>query len=997
MNKWIRQIFFSYLVLICQLSSAQQYNFSNLSLSEGLSQSQVYSICEDRRGNMWFGTRGAGVDIYDGISFRHLTEEDGLKSNFINDIFEDSRGNLWIGTDKGLSKYDGHSLMSYDKNNGLLGTAVYRIIEGPDSKIWLATSMGVAYIENNVFFHITKKQGLRSNAVHDISFDQEKVLWIATERGLHKLENGEVNHYRYVNRVRNNHIRTIEVTDSSIWCGSYGGGISEVFNDKFENYSKSNGLQNYVVLDIYIDNSGNLWIGTEGGGVIKYDGTNFKQFNTLDGLSNNTVRASYQDSWGNMWFGTSGGGLSKLDGETFIRYNEKDKLPGAGVYSITSDTLGNMWFGTFGGGVTIFKQDKATHYGRHQGLTNKKIKALYTDTYGNVWLGSEGDGAFVTTPDGFQKFQYTGGNNQISGNWIKKISQDYLGRIWFATSGGGLSIYDSNGFQWLKRRDGLANNRVNDFEFDQDSVLWIATDNGISRWDSSGFMNFHRLPAARIKSVEIDKYNRPWFGSQGGGIYTFIDDSLVIYGQKNGLSSGNIYLLFCDVDGFLWVGTEKGVDRLSVDSTGKITNIRHFGGEQGFRGIETCQNAFYQDSLKNIWFGTVNDVTRYNPRYDNSSSRAPIIQLTSIRLPYEPIEKIKKNLYYEPWYKIPKDLTLEFNENHITFEFLGIYLKNPKSVRYKWKLDGFEKNWSPPSKQHIITYSNLPSGDYTFRVVASNEDGQWSPNPATFHFKVSEAPPPFYKASWFVNTAVALALLIISLVGYIIYYRIRKRNDQIRMEHNLIELEQKALRLQMNPHFLFNCLNSIKGYISENKPQEAKIQLSKFAKLMRSILDNSREQFITIENEVATLKNYMDLEKLSHSDSFEYDIVIDEEVESDSTSIPTMVIQPFVENAILHGLIPKGKKGRLTIKFRMEKERVLCTVEDNGIGRKRTKEMKTESVQKHKSAAIKITQERLRIFSKDRNDEELKIEIVDLVNEEGEATGTRVEIRMPAF
>lgn len=975
----------------------QQYDFKTLSLNEGLSQSQVYAICEDQRGNMWFGTRGGGIDIYNGRSIRNITEEDGLLSNFINDIYEDKNGIIWIATDKGLNKYNGHQLTSFDRSNGLLGTAVYKIIEGPNEKLWLATSYGVAFLDNNIFNHITKDQGLYSNAVHDICFDHKKTLWIATERGLHSYENEQIKRYPKINRVRNNHTRSIIATDTTIWVGSYGGGVSQLINGRFINYSKSNGLKNYVILDLYLDKNNVLWIGTEGGGVVKYDGKSFQQFTSQDGLSNNAVRIIYQDSWGNMWFGTSGGGLSRLDGETFIRYNERDNLKGSGVYSITADTIGNMWFGTFGGGVTVFNKDQSIHINAYQGLTNKKVKALFTDQQGQVWIGTEGDGAFVYGNNGFTNYQYTGRDNEISGNWIKKISQDKKGRMWFATSGGGITIKDQDNYIWYNRKSGLANDRVNDFEFDKDSILWIATDDGISRKDSTGFMNYHKLPSIRVKSVEIDKYNRPWFASQGSGIYTFIGDSLVIYGQRQGLSSGNIYLLFYDANGYLWVGSEKGVDKLSIDSSGAITNIQHYGNDQGFKGIETCQNAFYQDTLGNIWFGTVNDVTRYNPKFDNGLSKAPKIQITSIRLPYEPIEKLKQNVSLKPWYNIPEDLILEYNENHITFDFIGIYLQNPTSVKYKWKLEGFEKEWSPVSDQHLVTYSNLPAGKYTFKVMAANEAGLWSAESAEFQFRINSAPPPFYRATWFVSSIVAIVLFILCLIAYIIYIRIRKRNDQIRLERNLIDLEQKALRLQMNPHFLFNCLNSIKGYISENKPQEAKIQLSKFAKLMRSILDNSREQFITIDNEVSTLKNYMDLEKLSHGDAFDYDVKLDPEIEPESMSIPTMVIQPFVENAILHGLIPKKNKGHLNISFSLEKERILCVVEDNGVGRAHTQEMKKLTVQKHKSAAIKITQERLKLFSRNKNDNELKINIIDLTDNNGVAIGTKVEIRMPIF
>lgn len=990
-----------YLLFFCCITttlSGQHYNFKEYNVSEGLSQSQVYAICEDQRGYIWFGTRGGGISIFDGIKFENISQKDGLADDFINTIFEDSQGKIWVGTNSGLSCFTGNKIKNYSTKNGLKMNAIYDICEQDDGVIYFSGYKGIMKFENNTFEFLPIQTKNRDENFYGITtIDGE--LWLASDNGLYHWNGIKSKNYRNINRIHNNKMRDVVIWRNKVVTGSYGGGISIKKNQRFINLSKSNGMPHYIVLCLFEDDEKRLWIGTEGGGVIRYDGVDFKQFTIKDGLTSNSVHAILQDSQGKMWFGTSGGGVNMLDGEVFVHYDKRDGLVGSGVYSIAQDTSGNIWVGTKGGGVTLYDQNIGVveRYTKIDGFTDAKVKAIFCDTTGEVWLGTEGSGVFRFSNNTFEQFKFTGRSDQISANWIKKIDKDQDGRLWFATSGGGICFWNGQVFKKFLKRNGLSSDRINDFEIHKNR-MWLATDNGITIMDSSKIQKItskNGLPKGKVKSVEVDKHGTFWVGITGEGVCSIHDGNIKNYNVSNGLSSNNIYLLKYDSYGYLWSGSEKGLDKITLNERGEVVNIRHYGKAQGFIGMETCQNASFQDTTGNIWFGTVKSLTKYNPARDQYISVEPKLHITNIRLPYIPIKQVIKDLKYQKWVNLPIDLTLNHKQNHITFEFIGINHQNPLNVKYQWKLEGFETSWSPIEKQQQVTYSNLPPGQYTFLVKSCNDDGIWNEKPVAYTFSIDSAPPPFYLTFWFILSTTSIIILILCLVGYIIWFRVKNRNEELKMEKNLLTLEQKALRLQMNPHFLFNCLNSIKGYISENKSREAKLYLSKFAKLMRNILDNSRAAYITLESERQTLQNYMELEKISHPDLFEYEIEISEEIDADLMSIPPMIIQPFVENAILHGVVPKGSEGFIYISFRIENEKVLCVVDDNGVGRKQSNDQKAKSVTDHESAAISITEQRLNILHENAENENLNITFIDKVAENGKAKGTKVEILMP--
>ena len=983
---------------------SQQYNFLNYSVGDGLPQSQIYAIHEDSRGYLWFGSYGGGISRFDGANFVNYGEEEGLPSNFVRCIAEDKQGNLWIGTDNGLCTFDGKTFVPFTKDGFPKNATIKSIAFDKHQTLWIGTQDdGLYSFAAGKLSQITAKNGLVNKIVNIVFEDHKGNLWVGTENGVNKISGSKIEKLTSKQGFPFNSVRSIaEDKLGHIWFASYGGGVCSYNDTSFTKHTSKDGLCSNTVYSILCDSKGNLWFGTATG-VSRYDGKTFKTYTDHEGLCGNVVVTIIEDSFHNIWFGSSGGGTGRLDNERFVHFTENNEM-GKWVYSIAQDKQGNFWMGTSAGGVTKYDGQVYRLFKGDNGFTAEKVKTIYCDRDGELWLGTLGKGVFRYNGKTFMQYMVKQG---LCGNFITGITADSAENIWFASLDNGIGYYNKklNKFQRIREKDGLADNRVNTLCTDALGNIWVATAGaGLSRIsfaDSAKttpvfklFSKEQGLTSNNIRSLVL-RNKSLIIGTSGGGIDILKENGKIeTISKKNGLSSNNIYSLIHDLQNNLWIGTEKGIDKVILNSD-SVLQIVHYGKAEGFIGVETNQNAVYRDTLGNIWFGTVNGAIRYNSTADFKSETAPKIHINSVSLFFDKIENTKYAGNPAPWSHLPNSLILPHNNNHLSFEFIGIDFKNPQAVRYKWKLEGFDKDWSPAIQKREATYSNLPPGKYTFMVKACNEDGLWNAQPTEFSFRIK---PPFWSLLWF----QALAILSIIFLGWIIMTsrlrRIKQRTQaekqRLELEKNILELEQATHRLQMNPHFVFNSLNSIQGYIANNDKTQAKWYLSKFAKLMRLILDNAREEFIPLKDEIEILENYLTLEKLRRNNKFEFSIKIDVSTDTEAIEIPPMIVQPFVENSVLHGIKQKEGKGNISINFRTEEKMLICEITDDGIGRDKAKELKSISSAEHKSSAIAITEERLKRLGREHN-QDAGVTITDLRDQDGNALGTQVVMRIP--
>lgn len=1000
-------------MLWCSGLAAQQVNFRNYSVGEGLAQSQVFAIIEDPEGYIWFGTRGGGISKFDGVSFRQLTTRDGLINDFISCFIKNKKGEIIIGTAVGISVYNGKKFQNYPLEYKSNPVPINAIAEDKNGILWLATNKGLYVFKNGEYTCVSCKHALNRDMISSVFIDGKNSVWYGDDFGLNHLDS--VNRslaaitYRRKDGFTNVLVRSIRSWGKSdLLVATYGGGLQLFSGSKASPSLLNENFESNIIHDVLYDKKGNCWIATYDAGIyrIRLSDSLITHFGVQEGLANDHVSTLYEDSWGNIWVGTSGGGVSRYSGEQFIHYTEKNGLAGNYIFSLCHQGDSVLWMGTSVKGVLRMnlRTGEIIHYNADSGFVDEKVKSIFCDNNGVIWFGSEGKGLWRKDSSGFKNFTTRDG---LSSNWIKDILRDKSGKLWLATAGGGITVITNEHpftARKISERDGLSKSRVNCLHQDQNGRIWYGTEGGgigvISDESIKNYSLEEGLSSAIVRGMREDKNGFLWVATGGGGLSRvdiYRSAKIERFTKDNGLSSDNLYLLEIDDQNNLWAGSDNGVDHLILNENSEVTEKKHYGKSEGFQGIETCQNSVTKTRDGSLWFGTINGLTRHDPRSSERNNFAPRMRFTGINLFYQPIANTRFADHVSKWGEIDDDLQLNYDENHIGFEFIGIDQRSPVSVKYQWKLDGVDEEWSPLSLKREVTYSNLPPGDYVFMVRGINEDGVVSTEPLQYSFFIH---PPFWQQWWFRLLLILFFVLIIASVIILITRRSRLRHkalrEKLKVEKQMVELEQKALRLQMNPHFIFHALNSIQGLITQKDEKTARSYLAKFSRLMRSILENSREQLIPLEKEVETLQDYLLLERFTRNDSFDFEIITDDSIDASEIMIPSLLLQPFVENALIHGFSGLQRRGRIKIEFRLHGKILECMVEDNGIGRKQALENKMQKDAQHKSMALIVTQERLALLNQQSGDikDSGAIQIEDLFDEEKQAAGTRVIIRI---
>lgn len=785
---------FTVCLLFALKSIGQLYNFTNYSLEQGLPQSSVYAIYQDSRGYLWLGTE-SGVARFDGLHFTVFDRTSGLPGNTVRSIIELANGDIWVGTDMGIAIYNGSSWKQITSKDGLKGSAVMKLAIDSKGRVWAASNddgVNIINIDKDsvIIENLNKDRGLSANFVFDILHTSNGQTMLALFGGINAVS--QIDGKYIVHDIQNsvllpsNLVTSIDQDKSgNFWCGTYDAGAFELVK-KHGGYSvvpiqNNQGLTDNRIWDVYCDASGDVWFGSNDNGLYRLSKGKMQNISLNNGLPGSMILSIYKDRNRNLWFGSINKGFSLFRGFHLVHYSNQDGLPGTSVLAVREGNDQSLWVGGDGKGLAqvTFTQDKinSKFFGKSSGFVSKEVKSLDINSDGNLLVGTQSDGLAIMQNGTFRYFP----EDELLNDNINCVIWSKYGSIYAGTDLGYNEIKE-NKIHAITEDLGLINPEVQTVISDSKGNIWMGTMGGLVKFHpvTGNYRDFNEqegLFDLSIHALAVDKNDQVYIGTTNG-IYRFDEKKDTIVSIVNaGLTSKTINSLLFYNDTTLIVGTNLGFNKIFFDRLmSKPQRILSYDKTNGFKFIETNQNAICKDSKGRVWLGTVNGLTRYQPELEDTITQTPVVHLTGIRLSFDPVDWKAKGLKVLEWSNIPQNLTLKYYQNHITFDFDGLNLRNPEKVRYRYKLEPNDNAWSPSISNNSVTFPGLNNGNYTFKICASNDGVHWSES-IVYQLIIT---PPFWKTLWFY-----LVLLVLVVTGLIIY--IRSREQKLKREKEYLE------------------------------------------------------------------------------------------------------------------------------------------------------------------------------------------------------------------
>ena len=1004
------KLFLKYLLIFyCFLGTiqvfAQNSQLRPYTIADGLPQSQVYDMLQDDMGYLWLGTQGGGLANFDGETFEIWNESNGLLSNYIDALYT-SNDSLFVGNKKGLSIKVKNRFVNFESPQILQFYYVENVL-------FIGTKKGVySYSKNKELQKININPAIDGSEINDLLFDGN-YYWLATNNALWKL-NELSGSATEKTKVEVNNFKSVIAHNNKILAATFDDGVFIMSQgDTDEQFLMPEPSR---INSMSIQNENELWIATDNDGITIVETNKFseiKRLNTSAGLSTSHIRKIINDTNGNLWIATSGGGFYKYFQNNFKHYDQRTGLKGNRIYAVHNAPDG-LWISSSEAGLSKIDSIGIHPLPNEGSFFEVKIKTITSDAKGNIWAGSDNRGLLFRETKMVDSLVFSSSQTYViqidsvsvektsnhiideskgfPSDWIRTViaEDDYT---WAATYAHGIvkfNYYTDNDSlvvqKTFTKRDGITDMLIRDFVKGPNNKFWFSTQNGYLGYIENNKVTAVETGLEQQTAIGTVLFHEEYIflGTSGKGIWyansTDPENFQPLKGAKN-LSSNNIYQLIFDDQGYLWAGSERGVDKIELNTANEIVDVYHFGRNDGFLGIETCLNAVDKDKQGNLWFGAIYGLTQYVPSESTKASLPPSVYFTGVEERYKKIDSI----VLKDWTNSDKVLQLSPEQTQLGFSFRTVDIDHPNEIEYRSRLD--ETEWSPWVKENKQNFAGLAYGPHNFSVQSRNFRWQES-EPIKFSFFIDS---PLYKKNWFQWSILSLAILILLGIGLFYIRKIKAKNkaeqEQLKTQNYLLTLEQKALQLQMNPHFIFNVLNGVKA-MAGNKPEKMDATINSFAILLRETLQNSRKEHISLDQEIKALRHYVEVEQLMAQQPFECTFEIETNPSAEEILIPPMLIQPFVENAIRHGILKGDKPGKLEIVFTTSKTHLHCSIIDNGLGIFKSQDEKPKT--DHQSMALTVTKERLESIAGKNT-----LHASEIKNEDGSIAGTKITFKIP--
>lgn len=968
----MKKAFVLFLALFSASLQAQEFELTkiNLTVQNGLAGDNVYCALQDDKGYIWFGTE-TGVSRYNGRSFENFYMRDGLADNEIFRIDQDSRGRIWFSAFNGQISYY-HKGRFYNKSNSDLISAIKfkgfytNMFEDSNGNLWFSTKSRIAMVSINGAVK-NSEDFIGAESLRAASFmEKDGIVWgsMGYDRVAYPL-----NLKRAINK--NDVVITRETYSDFIAPHTVflPAGLSSqprrylnTFLNKKNRISKdATKAHNYP--------EGELWACTFSGAIK----VNTEKRSAVTFLEDKQVTHVLKDREGGYWFTTFG------DGVFFVPSLEK-----GAIRMIQDKPIGNttalymkenvLWFGANGALIGKVSPEISRRWNLSRDDGRSRVRQIIE------LKGSESD--FFVIEEGILLKNERDEFSRLNGS--VKVVQPWSDSLVVAGTTNMIHVFDRDAMlsrfikedsnklsypiTWFKNHPSVANIRsrgsITDMEIYQEGML-ISTALGLHFLDTD--LSYHRLSGQPIEDYVINDIkvlndSSYLLATNGLGTFLFKDGLWTKFSEENGMSSDINRKVYAENDSTFWVATNTGVNRI-VGNMGDwhISSLR---STDGLLSEDVNDLLIHNEYL---FAATSKGISRINVAEWQSPKTPPLVSMNTVLADDLPLSA--------------EGQEVDYSVKNITVKFDGLHFQSLDRMTYQYRMLGLDESWRM-TDQNVLSFSNLKPGNYTFQVKAISAFGDESELAET-EFNIAT---PFWLAWWFISlVSLTVVVLLILITQAIIRRNKLKQERKFEFQLRIAEAERKALQSQLNPHFIFNSLNSIQNMVLDEDPDSAYQYLAKFGKLIRRVLEFSDLSMVALNDELETLRLYMDLENLRLNDKFDYDIRIDEDVNLLEV-VPSMIMQPHVENAIWHGIMPlKGRKrGQIDITVRKNERGLYFEVQDNGVGRT------DPTQQKKNSMGTKIVNELVR---KHKGEGSGEVITEDLFNGD-QAAGTRVKIRI---
>jgi len=954
MHKYFRCFIIWFLFLLSAFTGlAQEYGNRHYQTEDGLPGSIVYSITMDKQGRVMFAT-DQGISIFNGNAFRNIGKKEGLEENEVLILFNDSKNRTWVTT-------FGNKLYCYEKGKV---SAVYHDTTGKlnHTKLLWEDGAGDIWVVGRTILRKVKDKFLEIKLQYDFqnvyTYERGGKWYFVSGNGTSEIDS-------------QNNLRHISNKLARYYEGSF------KWKNKIYFYH-----QNFV--DEYIETSENLFV---------------KKSKKSFGASVNRIKT---DKYNNLWVLTNGDGAVRIDGESgdTTRF-----LPGSSVSDVLVDDDRNVWLSTLGDGVYKVYFPFVTWYSKSTGFISDHFYSVASDGSNGLLAGDINGNIYNLKEGSKRNYRFTPAD--ISNRILDIIPVDKqtfyaatdMGLIRFdMSSGNSFKVVDSlKSFKFIKKTSrqtllagnykycmeigsppeykliNIWNKKAFDAEIKNEKQFYIASLDGIyeiTKGQSQVLPTPFYPYNDRVNSIEWDRFGVLWIATYNSGVYSWWKNKLIHLSDSTGLAGNSCKHLFIAQNGDLFVSTDKGVSRIrTLNWMKEEFQIINYTTDNGLPSNEANQCVVINNKL---WVATGKGLVAINLG-TKIKEKNPEIVINSVAT----TDSLFSNTDL---------ITIPFSSNFIDLNFEGISLSGGRNLVFKYRLEGIDKNWNYTTT-NTIRYGALSPGNFVFQIVAVNKESGLESKPSQIKFTILT---PWWRTGVFIVMAGMLTLITIILL---FLWRLRKLEQRGEIRNRMLSAEIKSIRSQMDPHFIFNALNSIQGYVMQNEKMLANHYLTSFSRLMRMVLETSNRSFVTIQEEMQFLELYLNLEQLRFNHKFTYRIECDEDINNEMAEVPGMLLQPLVENAVIHGVGPKQGPGQILVKFETRHEKIVCIVEDDGGGfYNLVNAQESNFANVHNSFGFKAIEDRIKLLN---SLEHIKVKFRVSASEFlDRGKGTRVEIEI---